>query len=133
MALVLLLAATAATSCAGDDGGDCVAVPLAAVEESAAAVRASTCPASVELDGMTYVLWKCPVRRAFLGPVVARGSDYRARSIEDVPMTSALAIRGRPNNAGCRGWQFWANVELLDTDKDTVTDISRRVTVQPLQ
>jgi hypothetical protein len=130
--LVVLLTATTVTSCVGDDGGDCTGAPLAAVEESAAAVRASTCAPSVELDGTTYIQWGCgQVRGGFLGPVDASNAGYIARSIENVPITSALAIRERQKNQeGCRGWQFWADADLLDTNKDAVNDILLHVRVE---
>jgi hypothetical protein len=120
------------TSCVGDDGGDCTGTPLAAVEEGAAAGRASTCAPSVELDGTTYIQWGCGrVRGGFLGPVVASNAGHIARSIENVPITSALAIRERQEDQeGCRGWQFWADADLLDTNKDAVNDILLHVRVE---
>jgi hypothetical protein len=129
LALIVVLATT---MCAGGDSDDCDAVPLAPVEESAAGVRAASCAEAVELAGTTYIQWGCePVRRGLLGPVEARNAGlYIARSIEDVPPTTALAIRGPSSSPGCRGWQFWANAELLDTNKHAVTDISQRVRVR---
>jgi hypothetical protein len=126
-----LTVALATTACVGGDFGVRDAVPRAPVEESAAAVRAETCAPLVELAGTTYVQWGCePVRRGLLGPVEARNAGgYIARSIEDVPTTAALAIRDPGVQSECRGWQFWANADLLNTDKDAVTDISRRVRV----
>jgi hypothetical protein len=132
MAFVMFLTAATVTSCVGDGGGDCTGVPLAAVDESAAAVRASTCAPSVELDGTTYIQWGCGrVRGGFLGPVEASDAGYIARSIENVPITSALAIREpQKKQEDCRGWQFWANADLLDTNKGAVNDILLHVRVE---
>jgi hypothetical protein len=44
--------------------------------------------------------------------------------------TTALAIRGPSSSPECGGWQFWADADLLDTDKDAVTDVSQRVRVR---
>ena len=119
-----LMVAFATTACAGGDSGDCHGVPLAPVQEIAA-----SCAPSVEFAGTTYIQWGCPpVRGRLLGPVVARSEgDYIARSIEDVPTTTALAIRGPSSSSECGAWQFWANADLLDTDKDAVIAVSRRV------
>jgi hypothetical protein len=129
LALVIGLATL---SCVGGDSEDCEGVPLAPVTVSAAGVRAASCAPSVELAGTTYIQWGCdPIRRELLGPVVARkDGDYIARSIEDVPTTTALAIREPSPSSECRRWQFWASADLIDRDKDAVTDISRRVRVR---
>jgi len=128
----MFLTAATVTSCVGDGGGDCTGVPLAAVDESAAAVRASTCAPSVELDGTTYIQWGCGrVRGGFLGPVEASDAGYIARSIENVPITSALAIREpQRSRRTVVGWQFWANADLLDTNKGAMNDIVLHVRVE---
>ena len=89
-------------SVGGNPDGGCEGVPLAPIEESAAAVRAS-CVESVNLAGTLYVQWGCqPVRRGLLGPVEAgHDSLYLARSIDDVPTTTALAIRGPSSSPEC--------------------------------
>jgi hypothetical protein len=129
LAVRLLLLPLAAASCVGDDGFDCgdATAPLPAVEESAAAARATSCVPALEFDGTTFIQVDCepPVRRAFLGPVVARNAGYVARSIDGVPTNTALAIRHLPEHAeGCRGWQFWADG---DRDEQTMTNLLKRV------
>lgn len=124
----LVLIATATPACAGDfeDCGDATA-PLTAVAESAAAERVTSCTRAVEFGGTTYIPYGCeaPVRRALLGPVVARNAEYVARSIDGVPTNTALAIRAIPDYTdGCRHWMFWADG---DRDERAMNDLARRV------
>ena len=129
LALGLLLIVSATPACVDDGFGDCsdATAPLTAVEESAAATRATSCYPALEFDGTTFIQVDCapPVRQAFLGPVVARNAGYVARSIDGVPTNTALAIRHLPEHGGgCQGWTFWADG---DRDEQTMTNLLHRV------
>ncbi len=127
LALGLILIATATPACVGN-GGDCEAAPLAAVAENAAAVRAkSSCLKALEFGGTMYVPYGCvaPVRRALLGPVVARNAEYVARSIDGVPTSTALAFRQLSDfDQGCPHWMFWADG---NRDELAMNNLARRV------
>jgi hypothetical protein len=129
LALGLVLIVSATPACVGDGGEfECDAPPpLIPVEESAAAVRATSCTAAVEFGGTTYIPYGCqaPVRRALLGPVVALNAEYVARSIDGVPTNTALAIRALPDYTdGCQRWMFWADG---DRDERAMNNLARRV------
>jgi hypothetical protein len=102
-------------------------MPLIAVAESAAAVRATSCAPALEFGDTTYIPYGCeaPVRRALLGPVVARNAEYIARSIDGVPTNTALAIRALPHYTdGCQPWMFWADG---DRDERAMNNLARSV------
>ena len=120
-----LLAASVPASCAAG----CDASPLTPIAEAAAGFeRATSCAPTLELEDTVYMQVGCPsVRSSLLGPVVARGSDYVARSIDGVPITSALAIKLLHDAGRCSGWSFWADVVLIDEDPRAANNLARQV------
>ena len=99
MMAVITLAAVLFSACTSDGGGDCDGPALSPVATSASD-RALSCVENVSVNGVQYLVECVRVPGNLLGPELAEGEGYVARSIKNLALGDAVAVQG----SLCRGW-----------------------------
>jgi hypothetical protein len=113
--VVAIILVSACTSVSGGNG-DCDGPHLSPLPTSASD-RALSCAENVFVNGVQYIVDCLPVPRNRLGPELAAGEGYVARSITKLAIADAIAV-GQPEldrsgkGGPCGRWTISPSVEL---------------------